>query len=517
MLIILLVAFLAYMRVGAIPISPVPTTNLAVYELHPRCECPGTGPDGRTIYDIVKSCLFTIAACVYRAVHQNIPDPELGFWGRLRVTAKVTFYALIAPEMIIWWAMRQWFGARGVVELIHEVEPRLNWTMVHGQFVQMGGFARKDNKRVLHPYTLSELLYDGQIDIEELQLTEKEIQDKSKGDILSKTLVAFQTTWFVFECIARLQQGLPLIELEVVTLAFATLNIITYALWWYKPLNVLCPIYIHIRPKVPGLRTNAEVSSPREEAVRRGEANATESTEGGSSEAPVEPLAASNVAAGMLNSGGDAVVGETERTKQAENVERFGKRPMGIVGRIVADIKKDIETAGWWWMLWKRLIKQPFVALVWPLKELLDDESRHDEATHVSTFYAQMISGPDQIWVQGLSSFVGMVFGAIHFLSWHSTFPTHVELLLWRTSSVILVVPPFFLLLTVLLLRISTRRLRSLADFFSTVSQYISLLGGPFPYILARFCVLVLAFLTLHDLPADALTNISWTSYIPHI
>ncbi|TFK63212.1 hypothetical protein BDN72DRAFT_826831 [Pluteus cervinus] len=493
MLTVLLIIVLAYMRVGAIPMSPPSTIAPAIYGIHPRCDCSGTGADGRTIYDIVKSCLFTIAACVYRAVHQNIPDPELGFWGRLRVTMKVTFYALIAPELIIWWAMRQWFGARGVVRWMKEKEPRLNWTKTHGQFAQMGGFAQKDNKRVLHAWTILELFESRQIDIGELQLTEKEIQDKSKGDILSKTLVAFQTTWFVFECIARLQQGLPLIELEVVTFAFATLNIITYALWWYKPLNVLCPIYIHVRPKAPGLPTNAELESPRGEAVWGGETNTTESMAGGSSEVQVQLSAAPNTVAGMLtrSSGRGAVVGETEQTKKTE----------------IAVLKKDVEEDGWLWMLWKRLIKQPFVALVWPLRELLDDEVDHHGVTHVSTFFAAGISSRDETWVQGLSSFIGIVFGAIHFLSWHSTFPTHVELLLWRTSSVVLVVPPFFLLLRA----ISFPSI--LYSFFRTIAFYL----GPVPYILARFCILILAFLTLHDLPHDALTNISWTSYIPHL
>ncbi|TFK65761.1 hypothetical protein BDN72DRAFT_962263, partial [Pluteus cervinus] len=117
MLTFLLGATLAYMRVGAIPLSSglaidASTIGAVVSGIASRCDCSGSGADGRTIYDIVKSCLFTIAACVYRAVHQNIPDPELGFWGRLRVTMKVTLYALIAPELIIWWAMRQWFGAR---------------------------------------------------------------------------------------------------------------------------------------------------------------------------------------------------------------------------------------------------------------------------------------------------------------------------------------------------------------------------------------------------------------------
>ena len=119
----ILLTVLVYMRVGAVPVSPPPSIDPTHYGLHSRCDCPSTTADGRMIYDIVKSCLFTIAACVYRAMHQNIPDPELGFWGRLRVTMKVTFYALIAPELIIWWAMRQWYGARRVARIVNEQKP----------------------------------------------------------------------------------------------------------------------------------------------------------------------------------------------------------------------------------------------------------------------------------------------------------------------------------------------------------------------------------------------------------
>ncbi|TFK65763.1 hypothetical protein BDN72DRAFT_824209 [Pluteus cervinus] len=453
------------------------TVGAVVSEIAPRCDCSGTGADGRTLYDIVKSCLFTIAACVYRAVHQNIPDPELGFWGRLRVTTKVTFYALIAPELVIWWAMRQWFGARRVVRLVKSTEPtELNWTNVHGQFAQMGGFARKDNKQVLYPYTLRQLLTDGLLDVEELQLTENEIRDKSKGDILSKSLVAFQTTWFVFECIARLQKGLPLIELEVITLAFATLNIITYALWWYKPLNVLCPIYIHIRPPNPPTHSNVNPSPQVVEA------------------ASPSDVSVGNIVAGTSNSGKEAEVSETEGTNQAESGEGSGNPSKGI---------------------------QPFVAVAWPLKELLENEGGPHEATHIPTFFAEWLTHSDEVRIQTWSSFIGMIFGAIHFISWDSTLPAHVELLLWRISSIILVVPPFLLLLRSLFLYFywatfdpqQTRRAENLRWFFEKVSFFL----GPIPYILARFCILVLAFITLNDLPREALTNVSWTSYIPHL
>jgi hypothetical protein len=70
----------------------------------------------------------------------------------------------------------------------------------------------------------------------------EEIQNQSKSDALSKTIVLVQTTWFTFQCIARFVQGLALTELENITLAYAALNAVMCFFWWKKPLDVQCPV-----------------------------------------------------------------------------------------------------------------------------------------------------------------------------------------------------------------------------------------------------------------------------------
>jgi len=72
------------------------------------------------------------------------------------------------------------------------------------------------------------------------RISKAEIEDKSKGDAISKAAVILQTGWFVTQCIARSVQGLPITELELVTVAFAALNFMIYRgiLWWDKPLHV---------------------------------------------------------------------------------------------------------------------------------------------------------------------------------------------------------------------------------------------------------------------------------------
>lgn len=53
-----------------------------------------------------------------------------------------------------------------------------------------------------------------------------------------------QTGWFILQCLARAIDHLPITELELVTLAFATLNFAIYGFWWYKPFNMQCPYFV---------------------------------------------------------------------------------------------------------------------------------------------------------------------------------------------------------------------------------------------------------------------------------
>ncbi|XP_006460426.1 hypothetical protein AGABI2DRAFT_66978, partial [Agaricus bisporus var. bisporus H97] len=126
----------------------------------------------------------------------------------------------------------------------------VGWTKTHGFFIQMGGFMLyRDGLpvEVLTYKRFKKLIDRQEIDIP--KITKRTINDKSKSDNFSKGFAVIQTTWFVVQCIARWVRSLPLVELEVVTLAFAVLNAITYALWLSKPQNVQEAIRIdHLKP-----------------------------------------------------------------------------------------------------------------------------------------------------------------------------------------------------------------------------------------------------------------------------
>jgi hypothetical protein len=113
----------------------------------------------------------------------------------------------------------------------------------------MGGFMLFEGdvaKGVLSQEKLSDLLAQGKIEFP--IVTVEEIQDRSKGDGFSKTIALGQTLWFVVQCLARGAEHLDLTLIELVTLSLAALNGVMYFLWWYKPLDVRCPIRVYILP-----------------------------------------------------------------------------------------------------------------------------------------------------------------------------------------------------------------------------------------------------------------------------
>ena len=78
----------------------------------------------------------------------------------------------------------------------------------------------------------------------EILIPENEIEDKAKGDFLTKIIAVVQVSWFVAQCVARFVKGLAVTELEIVTLALASLNGVTCALWWSKPLGLRVPFKV---------------------------------------------------------------------------------------------------------------------------------------------------------------------------------------------------------------------------------------------------------------------------------
>ncbi|KAK0229400.1 hypothetical protein EDD85DRAFT_776410, partial [Armillaria nabsnona] len=198
--------------------------------------------DRRTVLNILWSCLATIFASTWLAIHPNVPGKKITDKGAISLAverAKIIGIAILAPEVVPGWAAEQFYVAWRVRHDPHSL------TLTHGFFLAMGGFCY-----TLTATSVSECIVTLQIfedresnfaeDVEAINV--KMIQDKSKADALSKTISILQISWFITQYMARLFQHLSITLLELTALAYAVTSIITYSFWWHKPLNVQYPI-----------------------------------------------------------------------------------------------------------------------------------------------------------------------------------------------------------------------------------------------------------------------------------
>ena len=87
--------------------------------VHGWVQDPNTG---RGTFSIVSSCLLTLSLCVYTAVHLNVPrQNQTEFQGWLR-TARWVAFGILAPEMVVYVAWRQFKSACALEREIKQVD-----------------------------------------------------------------------------------------------------------------------------------------------------------------------------------------------------------------------------------------------------------------------------------------------------------------------------------------------------------------------------------------------------------
>ncbi|TFK33851.1 hypothetical protein BDQ12DRAFT_657463 [Crucibulum laeve] len=427
------------------------------------------GDQGRDISDIVWGCLATIFACTWISVHPNIPalDDKWVIINRRRF--KLMFWAIVAPEITVFWAMRQWFGARRIAGSY--IGDKYEWGITHGYFVQMGGFMLVEDSqaRTLSFSDMEQLERAGRIDWP--TITAEEISDRSKSDPLAKGFVLIQTSWFIIQCLGRyFNKCTMLTELELVTLAFAVLNGIMYFFWWNKPLDVRCPILIRLKQDwaaIDGLHT-----------ARQGSEVPTI--------APLESNPGIHVDARNKNS------------------------------RIRS--------------LFKTIFYRPAIYILRPFHDMTESQASitiPPLAQRTPTFYA-LNTTPQAYDISRMSGlFIAIIFGIIHCGAWWFHFPTNAEKLLWRTAATVITVVPLLYLLffgVAYSFDMSTEedelpQLFIMHKRFSYIFPAVITLClvGILLYIPARLTLLVQAVIALRDLVPEQQVSITWTTFVPHI
>ncbi|KAG2070603.1 hypothetical protein BDR04DRAFT_1142728, partial [Suillus decipiens] len=234
----------------------------------------------RTLWEIIWSCAATLFACTWTAIHPNIPGMDERKFGVISRRLGIMMFLSAHKATQVF---NDAFGAQldrarsdhtdteeSTATLLHEFStsdggsgPRVSsphvagrkfrgWTVTHGFFVWMGGFmlyVNDEPRATLTPKELKRFVRKGSVEMP--IIVEADIEDRSKGDALSKGIAILQLVWFILQLVARYVQNLPITLLELDTLAVAALTGITYGFWWKKPKDVGRPHAVYWKATAP--------------------------------------------------------------------------------------------------------------------------------------------------------------------------------------------------------------------------------------------------------------------------
>lgn len=283
-------------------------------------------PATRGTFNILSTCLMTLALCAWTAIHLNVPANQKTSHQKWHKMWWLNL-GLLTPETVAITAFQQWISHKSLTKAMkskldklgpirddagleahqiseinntqenHELLPdqaqqqscrrrRHHWTPVHSFYALMGGFVF-DNSR--NPEALSFeggreqiaicrglLLWLAQYEPQLIpDISSGYIKDKSKANCLAKLLVCVQAGWFGIQVITRLVQSRAVTLLELNVFAHVFFALLTYAFWWKNPLDMCEPTALFTDdPKVGSIyaafwsRTSLGEHTPL--AVRRG-------------------------------------------------------------------------------------------------------------------------------------------------------------------------------------------------------------------------------------------------------
>lgn len=79
-------------------------------------------PDTRGTLSLLYSCIFTLALCVYLAIHLNTPAPGERPAKQILRRAKWVFAGIVAPKLGVYTAWQQWRWARRILKELGELK-----------------------------------------------------------------------------------------------------------------------------------------------------------------------------------------------------------------------------------------------------------------------------------------------------------------------------------------------------------------------------------------------------------
>jgi hypothetical protein len=453
-----------------------------------------SAPNYRGTLDIVWPCLLTVFLCCWNAIHPDIPHPKSTWLQRFLDRTMCLFLGAAAPEMFVYFAYRERLWARAEYKKVANVMGEENWSIIHGFYAQMGGFAVQldpeddsgYNVRYADGDYICSFVQEGRISAHSWT-TEQEIKDKGKADGLVKSLTILQLLWLFIQCSARLAQHLPLTTLEISTLAYIPCAISIYYFWWDKPYEINTPTYLSLAPEgtyVADDDVSVSLASVSLSRSGTGLSKPNESDEQGRSSSSTSRPTSLESTASSTKSSVDCSEAHTEsHTSYASSDYLQVYRISGMIRQFSED-----------------------------------------------TYYFETYG---HVFMTGATFFM---VGAVHLSAWNFSFATTYERTAWRVCSIVVMFSIPLTWISILMLggrlvwrsaaltdeytkegreqdmeRLDAWRIQGIGSL-STRLWYVFAV----PYVIARLYLLVEVFVALRAAPKDVYRIPEWTNFMPH-
>ncbi|KAF7984874.1 hypothetical protein HWV62_10855 [Athelia sp. TMB] len=479
----------------------------------------------RSLYSIVQSCIATILACVWFAVHRNIPAPRVNapqydnlfvkicMFIRAKVldqrqAATVFLVTLLVPEWVLAWALRQFWKARALSGELEEARIKLS----------------RSREAEKHANETTDGLMDCELPDESTRMSAHLSRDR-----LVKRQVASQENSAGRRCKGQCEEcGLhpsadDVREAEYDQVAVA-LRVAKADETWkiaHAFFVIMGGYYFYNKdgPRHP--------LSPKMvvELVRRGHLVAPTSDE------------LVNQSNGDALSKGVAILQTLWFIMQC--IARHTNH-LPLTSLEVMTLAYTVITLAMYIVWWDKPLNVSCAVRVpeeqvegieanqynsaWEqigiyVTGLQDDYVDLRQCTRVPTFWAGK-PNDEVMFADIIVLLLAMVFGAVHCIAWFDSSQSHLEQQVWRASAIAIITAPAALVLAVCLAFL----LAFLLDKVLSVSEdlIVIVIGSLWVllasvYAAARLALIVVSFTSLSMLPVAAYQTVQWTTFVPHI
>ncbi|PVH97159.1 hypothetical protein DM02DRAFT_568364 [Periconia macrospinosa] len=412
-------------------------------------------------------------------------------------------------------------------------EKRHIWTASHSFYAIMGGFAisTEGMEQNFLPGNRRRMALTG----EGFQwlaerdptaipdISEAEIQDKSKASNLAKTIVCLQASWFGVQCCTRWGQGLAVSLLELNTFGHAISALLVYLFWWDKPLDVERPSLLHGQ-NIQGLGQAMALNFYLNNGERKIFSRIFKRSAYAWFNEDENPAVYPSSEPGCISNETENEVGYIDLQP---GHAMYGIKFEGYVSASKTYVQTFVRLSTHEVRCWRAAALASggdISELIHGSRKLVDRISNAPLLDNLDGESGSLLSSSPFMLSFTLA---GLCYGGLHLTAWNSSYRSITEELLWKISAI--GIAAVGLLLHALgfsydvykwLKKEASPRPTSNASrpysLWHVYMGFLLLVLGMF-YVFARFYLVVESFLSLTHLPESAFLVPKWSQYFPHV